>query len=483
MKMLPRSDWTSTRDNRHTPLSRTATTSITVHYPASGNRTHAGESKAKTAQWLEGWRKLHVNGHGWADIGYNYAVDQAGRVWFLTGNDRGAHAGTNAGNSTSVGVLFIVGNNEKPTEKAINAFRELRAHLLKSLPNATRVRGHKDWKSTACPGPHLYALVKSGELAKAPKKDTAPADPTPADGSYRVKRGDTLGQIAARFGVTVSQLAKWNSLADPNTIITGQVLRVVEPVADSKPLPARPEPLAFWLTLWNVTGDRYSDGKTLGGGWPKRASKVAKHHHGLKGSLRVVNEVTSSRMTRDLQAPQGSNMVHDGSAYGNDFWRDKRKFSVGISRTVNIGKTGRSFEFAELKREGKTFNLIIVHLPARNPAGRASDMQFVLNYVKNFNDPTIIAGDFNNWSEYALSPRARLRSAGFKASRDQTKQVVRGDTDEMDATKKVVTRNGAGRWVSDVYTKGCNVDRIELVLNPTSTYSTHHAFKARIVID
>ncbi len=43
-------------------------------------------------------------------------------------------------------------------------------------------------------------------------------------GSYTVAAGDTLGAIAARFGVTVDALASANAIDDPNRIRVGQVL-------------------------------------------------------------------------------------------------------------------------------------------------------------------------------------------------------------------------------------------------------------------
>ena len=49
--------------------------------------------------------------------------------------------------------------------------------------------------------------------------------------NYTVKRGDTLGGIAKHFGLTVNDLVKANGIANPNLIITGQVLVVPAPLA------------------------------------------------------------------------------------------------------------------------------------------------------------------------------------------------------------------------------------------------------------
>ncbi|MGV3760345.1 MAG: LysM peptidoglycan-binding domain-containing protein [Actinomycetota bacterium] len=48
----------------------------------------------------------------------------------------------------------------------------------------------------------------------------------PTTGSYTVERGDTLGRIASRHGTTISALVAANRIANPNLIRVGQVLTV-----------------------------------------------------------------------------------------------------------------------------------------------------------------------------------------------------------------------------------------------------------------
>jgi LysM repeat protein len=43
---------------------------------------------------------------------------------------------------------------------------------------------------------------------------------------YRIRRGDTLGGVAARFETTVSQLLALNPKLDPNSLPVGRRLRV-----------------------------------------------------------------------------------------------------------------------------------------------------------------------------------------------------------------------------------------------------------------
>ncbi|TEU21990.1 MAG: LysM peptidoglycan-binding domain-containing protein [Anaerolineales bacterium] len=50
--------------------------------------------------------------------------------------------------------------------------------------------------------------------------------PTTTYGTYVVRRGDTLSQIARRFGTTTAALARLNGIANPSAIYVGQVLRL-----------------------------------------------------------------------------------------------------------------------------------------------------------------------------------------------------------------------------------------------------------------
>jgi lipoprotein NlpD len=88
----------------------------------------------------------------------------------------------------------------------------------------------------------LAALVIAGCASQKPapvtergKRATKAAKPAPAaparaaEGTYIVKKGDTLYSIALENGADYRDVALWNRIDDPTKISVGQVLRVVPP--------------------------------------------------------------------------------------------------------------------------------------------------------------------------------------------------------------------------------------------------------------
>lgn len=166
-----RSAWTSAPNARiGRPLDPTVVTALTIHYPADGAVTLCGLTEDDVAQRLRAYRDHHISANGWLDIGYNYAIDGSGRIWDLTGDHVGAHAGP-AGNPTSIGVLLLVGDEESPSPAMVASFTDLRAAKLAQYPRAVNVQGHQQVRgaSTACPGPTLMTLINSGTLTGRPR--------------------------------------------------------------------------------------------------------------------------------------------------------------------------------------------------------------------------------------------------------------------------------------------------------------------------
>lgn len=71
--------------------------------------------------------------------------------------------------------------------------------------------------------------------APAPAAQLPGAENAGKPGYYTVRPGDTLIRIGLESGQNWRDIQAWNSLADPNRIEVGQVLRVVPPVAAAAP--------------------------------------------------------------------------------------------------------------------------------------------------------------------------------------------------------------------------------------------------------
>lgn len=102
--------------------------------------------------------------------------------------------------------------------------------------------------SCASPGP---APVESravpgslpAEQRSATGKPLGSLEPV-GKGQYRVRRGDTLYSIAVDHNADWKDLARWNTLSNPNLIEPGQVLWVMNPSPRSGPALAQSSPPA-----------------------------------------------------------------------------------------------------------------------------------------------------------------------------------------------------------------------------------------------
>jgi LysM repeat protein len=92
--------------------------------------------------------------------------------------------------------------------------------------------------------------IYAGQMLRIPSVSSGPAAP----GTYVVQPGDTLSEIAVRYGTTTEALMQINGLPS-TTIRAGQVLRITGSAAAATPKPATPRPQAVPGTYVVQEGD------------------------------------------------------------------------------------------------------------------------------------------------------------------------------------------------------------------------------------
>lgn len=129
---------------------------ITVHH--DGLDVFTSKRQADAMDRLELFRSNHVDRLGWADIGYHFAIDPAGRVYECrpTGY-QGAHVKDN--NEQNLGVL-VMGHHsaQSPSAEALHTLANFVAAKQKryGVPGS-RVYTHRELRPTECPGHNLQS--------------------------------------------------------------------------------------------------------------------------------------------------------------------------------------------------------------------------------------------------------------------------------------------------------------------------------------
>jgi lipoprotein NlpD len=83
--------------------------------------------------------------------------------------------------------------------------------------------------------------VLSGCASQTPAPVFGWDEKAPApEGYYRVKRGDTLSEVAERLKLDFASLARWNGLSPPYKIVSGGLLRMAPPTSGGAAVSAAP---------------------------------------------------------------------------------------------------------------------------------------------------------------------------------------------------------------------------------------------------
>jgi len=154
-RVLPRSSWTSMPVDPGRARPMKGIRRITIHHEGSGH-VRTATDYASNAALIERIRAYHVEARGWADLGYHFVIDPAGRIW--EGRPlawQGAHV--RDFNAHNLGVVLL-GNfdRQQPSLQQLIVLPQLVQALRRqyAVPLGS-LRSHQEWTPTACPGKNM----------------------------------------------------------------------------------------------------------------------------------------------------------------------------------------------------------------------------------------------------------------------------------------------------------------------------------------
>lgn len=183
MKLVTRAEW-GARDYRlpnGATLYSGSRRGVKLHYlgTAYSDRAHT-----QCAAYVRQIQAQHMDGNGWSDIGYSFAVCTHGYVYEGRGlRRRNSANGNTTLNNQDYAVLLMVGSSglTRPTDAQLHGARDAIDYCRKEGPAGTWLGGHRDGYATACPGDVIYAWAKAGAPRPAPEEEDPMAGMTKQD--------------------------------------------------------------------------------------------------------------------------------------------------------------------------------------------------------------------------------------------------------------------------------------------------------------
>jgi len=166
-----RSDWEARPAGRGPgPLFGANVVGIALHWPAM---TKPLTTIAAVMAALRSWQAFHMDKHGWSDIGYQRAYDQAGNRYILRDLDTqsGANGDTDV-NERYGALLLILAPGETPSPAMLATVREDIVEHRRLFHRSTQIVGHGQIRPepTACPGPIAQRMIDEGAFEPVPKR-------------------------------------------------------------------------------------------------------------------------------------------------------------------------------------------------------------------------------------------------------------------------------------------------------------------------
>ena len=184
----PRSEWVTTEPVTGPLMPWASVDAIVIHYTAAPNLIDGdpGERWELLPAYI---RSIHhdyltnrpqPNGATGYSIGYNVGVDQRGHAWELRGFDTQA-AATKGHNGHTWAILVFVDGQDQCSPEAVATIRELGGLAEAHTGRPLRVRGHRDFIPTQCPGLGVYAQITAGAFSPIAPAPVDPVEPPPIE--------------------------------------------------------------------------------------------------------------------------------------------------------------------------------------------------------------------------------------------------------------------------------------------------------------
>ncbi|MET0785493.1 MAG: hypothetical protein ABWY25_02150 [Paenisporosarcina sp.] len=136
---------------------------------------------SKCAAQVRGVQNFHMDSRGWSDIAYNFVICPHGYTFEGRGLNviNGAN-GTNTANRTSHAIMWLAGKDNPFTDAEKIEFRECVKYVDDNTMAPDSAVGHRDHKSTECPGNERYNWIHQGMPVSTPAPPSQPTPPIPS---------------------------------------------------------------------------------------------------------------------------------------------------------------------------------------------------------------------------------------------------------------------------------------------------------------
>lgn len=284
------------------------------------------------------------------------------------------------------------------------------------------------------------------------------------------------------YGVIVTSLSVWKRRAgyqpprrNPRLKLTG---------TQSSPVPSA-EPLNFRLVSWNILGRRFDTTKT----WPKRRPYVLNRlRHVLDDATRETASVlvlTECGAAEAAELGKALGMQHITYLFTTILYTPAWSIG-GVWKVTNRAGTHGTL-IAELKRAGRTINVVATHLPAGVAAAGLRKRLVAALHARaaKWNDPTVWAGDFNSTS----AVEAQVQKLGWKSARLAAVVKIRAEYKTKTSLKG--GKLSKGRPIDYVFVRKVQVrayrvmraiDPLALVAGFVHVPSDHHMLSLQLTV-